>query len=180
MRVILKPGMLILAPGTDADRDAFSAWCGAVKGHVFHFDGRSGALHDLGPREEACREPMNIVFDQIEARWQPISNLAYTPFAMRGLTYASVEGFWQGLKFAADADRVRVAALWGKDAKQAASARPGLERFVYDGDTYVAGGHAHRSLMLEACRTKFVQDAAAGEALLATGDRPLTHRTRRV
>lgn len=179
MRVILKPGMLILAPGTDADRNAFSAWCEAVKGHVFYFDGRSGALHDLGPREEACREPMNIVFDQIEARWQPISNLAHTPFTMRGLTYASVESFWQGLKFAADADRVRVAALWGKEAKQAARPAPELERFVYDGDTYVVGGHAHRSLMLEACRAKFVQHAAAGEALLATGDRPLTHRTRR-
>jgi ribA/ribD-fused uncharacterized protein len=179
MRVILKPGMLILAPETDTDRAAFSAWRETVKGHVFHFDGGSGALHDLGPREEACREPMNIVFDQIEERWRPISNLAHTPFTLRGMTYASVEGFWQGLKFENDANRARVAALWGKPAKQAAREAPEIEHFVYDGETYAVGGPGHRSLMLQACRAKFDQHAGAREALLATGDRPLTHRIRR-
>jgi ribA/ribD-fused uncharacterized protein len=179
MRVILKPGMLILAPETDIDHAAFSAWRETVKGHVFHFDGRSGALHDLGPREEACREPMNIVFNQIDKRWQPISNLAHTPFTLRGLIYASVEGFWQGLKFESDADRARVAALWGKPAKQAAREAPEIERFVYDGETYAVGGAGHRSLMLQACRAKFDQHAGACEALLATGNRPLTHRVRR-
>jgi hypothetical protein len=40
---------------------------------------RGGALLDLGVREEACREPINIVFDQGDPRWQPISNLALAP-----------------------------------------------------------------------------------------------------
>jgi N-glycosidase YbiA len=179
MRVILKPGMLILAPETDGDRDVFSVWCERMKGHVFHFAGGSGAFRDLGPLEEACHESINIVFDQVEERWRPISNLAHTPFVLRGMTYASVEGFWQGLKFEGGADRARVAALWGKPAKQAARGAPELERFAYDGRSYVVGGPEHRSLMLQACRAKFDQHGGAREALLATGNRPLTHQVRR-
>ena len=48
---------------------------------MFHFPGASekgGALHDLGPRADACRDPINIVFNVSDARWRPISNLALT------------------------------------------------------------------------------------------------------
>jgi predicted NAD-dependent protein-ADP-ribosyltransferase YbiA (DUF1768 family) len=182
MRVILQDGRLIVAAEDDAERELFAVWRVGRKGHVFFFDGGSakgGAMHDLGPQEDACREPINIVFDQVEARLQPISNLASTPFRLGGRTYASVEGFWQGLRFELDADRVRVAALCGKAAKRAAEREPPRETFVYDGQTYARGGPGHRGLMLQAVRAKFSQHRGAREALLATGERPLEHRTRR-
>ena len=182
MRVILKAGTLALSVENDAEREAFAAWRASKKGHVFYFDGgtdKGGALHDLGRQADACRESINIVFEQGEARWWPISNLAHTPFTMRGRSYASIEGFWQGLKFEAEADRDRVAALWGKAAKKVAHGEPERERFVYDGATCTVGAAQHRALMLQACRAKFAQNRDAREALLATGDRPLTHRVRR-
>ena len=181
MRVILKAGLLILSTEDAAEQEALAAWCGAMKDHVFRLDGgtaKGAALHDLGPRPEACREPINIVFAQTEARWRPISNLARTPFTLRGRSYASIEGFWQGLKFESDAERARVAALWGRPAK-AASTKAETERFTYDGEIHAVGGPGHHSLMLEACRAKFSQHQGARDALLATGERPLTHRMRR-
>jgi hypothetical protein len=54
-----------------------------------------------------------------------------------------------------------------------------VDEFVYEGATCAVGGHGHRSLMLEACRAKFNQNAEARQALLATGNRPLMHRVRR-
>jgi predicted NAD-dependent protein-ADP-ribosyltransferase YbiA (DUF1768 family) len=182
MRVLLKPEALILSPETDAEQEAFSAWRQTVEGHVFVLDSRSdkgAALFDMGVREEACREPINIVSDQGEPRWHPIGNLALAPFTLRGRHYASVEGFWQGLKFAKETDRARVAALWGKEAKRAADGLGEAENFAYEGVTYSVGAYGHRSLMLEACRAKFKQNGEAREALLATGDRPLMHRVRR-
>jgi predicted NAD-dependent protein-ADP-ribosyltransferase YbiA (DUF1768 family) len=182
MRAIFKEGQLILVTETDAEREAFAAWRPDRKDHVFWFDGgseRGCALHDLGPREDACREPINVTFESRDERWLPISNLALTPFEMRGRRYASIEGFWQGLKFAGDADRERIAALHGPEAKSAAHGQPKCDSFVFDGQACASGGPAHHGLMLQACRAKFAQHAGAREALLASGDRPLIHRVRR-
>jgi len=182
VRVILKDGLLILSVEDAAEAAAFAAWREATRDHVFHFDGGSekgGALRDLGLRADACREPINIVHGIGEPRWQPIGNLAHTPFVLRGRGYASVEGFWQGLKFSAEADRSRIAQLWGNAAKAAGYAAPKMDQFDYDGRTYGTGSADHRALMLLACRAKFAQNLVAREALLATGDRPLTHRVRR-
>jgi predicted NAD-dependent protein-ADP-ribosyltransferase YbiA (DUF1768 family) len=182
MRVIFKGAHLVLVTETEAERAAFAAWRRDKMGHVFGFDGGSekgGALHDLGVYEEACREPINITFESGDPRWLPISNLALTPFDMLGRRYASVEGFWQGLKFPSDEERERVAGLYGPEAKSAAYGEPEREVFVFEGRTYATGGPGHRGLMLQACRAKFTQHAQARAALLATGDRPLTHRVRR-
>lgn len=182
MRVIFKSAYIIMVTETEADREAFAVWRMGKKDHVFCFDGGSekgGALLDLGAREGACREPINITFEGNDRRWLPISNLALTPFDMRRRRYASVEGFWQGLKFASNEERERVAGLYGREAKSAAYGEPERDNFVFEGQTYATGGPGHRGLMLEACRAKFAQHSDAREALLATDDRPLTHRVRR-
>jgi predicted NAD-dependent protein-ADP-ribosyltransferase YbiA (DUF1768 family) len=181
MRVIFKPGILVFTAETEDESAQFSAWRETIQGHVFYFYGGSakgGSLHDLGPREEACREPINIVYDNA-GPWLPISNLAETPFMIGDKTYASIEGFWQGLKYPSEDERRRVAVLSGREAKFAAPKGPPPETFNFDGRTYVTGGAGHRALMLQACRAKFTQHLTAQEALLSTGERPLTHRVRR-
>ncbi len=181
MRVVLKEGILAVSVETDEELATFAAWRASMAGHVFVLESyteRGGSFHDLGLRADACREPINVVSDMRNERWRPIGNLALTPFTLRGRPYASVEGFWQSLKFEGDTDRSRVAALWGKAAKAAANALPAIEQFIFDGSPYNVGGPDHRALMLEACRAKFTQNAEAREALLATGDRPLAHRVR--
>ena len=41
-----------------------------------------------------------------------LSNLAHTPFEMNGKQYASVEAFWQWLKYKSEEDRNRIALMY--------------------------------------------------------------------
>lgn len=182
VRVILKPGMLVVVAETDAEREAWAAWRQSVDGHAFHFTGSSdggGPFRDIGPLEVACREPINIVFKHVEERWRPISNLAHTPFTLDGRNFESVEGFWQGLKFESETERARVAKLSGMSAKQVAGPRSATGTFYYEGRVYSFGGPGHHRLMFRACWAKFSQHGEARAALLATGNRILCHRTSR-
>jgi ribA/ribD-fused uncharacterized protein len=182
MRVILKPGMLVVVAETDPEREAWATWRQSVDDHAFHFIGSSdggGPFHDIGPIEVARREPINVVFTQVEERWRPISNLAHSPFTLDGRNYASVEGFWQCLKFESETERARVAKLSGMAAKQVAAPRSATGSFHYEGRVCALGGPEHHRLMLRACWAKFSQHGEARKALLDTGDRILCHRTPR-
>ena len=108
-----------------------------------------------------------------------ISNFAYTPFSLHGRAYASVEGFWQGLKFPDEESRSRVAQMHGLEAKQAGAEALEAETIQYEGRTIRVGTYEHWGLMYEACWAKFTQAEEAQRALLNTGTRPLTHRSRR-
>jgi len=183
MRVILHDPVLALAPDNEQERADLAVWLADRRDHVLHIHpdplAKGAAFLDLGLRATACREPINILFDQGEECWRPISNLALSPFRLHDGEYASVEGFWQGLKFSDPDERARIARLWGKEAKRAGAAAVEAETFVYQDCTYHTGAYGHWSLMRQACEAKFVQDFQARAALLATGDRPLTHKTRR-
>ncbi len=124
----------------------------------------------------AAHEPLNIAFDATPMPLRLISNLAETAFELDGRNYASVEGFWQGLKFPSEEDRVRLAGLAGLAAKAAGpKVEPG-DRFTYEGREVVVGTVDHWALMERANRAKFEQDEDAHQALLSTGTRPLAHK----
>ncbi len=123
---------------------------------------------------ENAHGPLNVVYG-IAPRFAAMSNLAAAAFVFDGRPYASIEGFWQGLKFPDAADRARVAALHGLAAKEAGDAAPPAADFVYEGERIAMGSPAHHRLMELACLAKFTQDAAACAALLATGQREITH-----
>ncbi len=181
MRTILKDDVIVLAADREEDAVLLAAYASARAGDVFELSraGESGiVLRRLGPRPDACREPIEISSRAANEAWRPISNFAHTPFELDGLPYASVEGFWQGLKFPGERARARVAALYGQAAKSAAA---GLEprSLRYRGATVRYGTPEHWALMRRACEAKFTQNAAARAALLATGARPLTHVMRR-
>jgi len=172
---------MVLAPDGAEDAALLEAYASVRAGDVFEL-ARAGergiVLRRLGPRPEACREPIDISSRVANDAWRPISNFAHTPFELDGRPYASVEGFWQGLKFPGERARARVAALHGHAAKSAAA---GLEprSLRYGGVTIRYGTPEHWALMRRACEAKFTQNAVAREALLATGTRPLTHVMRR-
>jgi len=182
MRIILKDDVLVLIPETEAEElDAGIV----LEGHehdVYELV-RSGeasiALRNLGPRPEACREPINIVSTIDDERWRLISNFAHTPFVLDGKTYGSVEAFWQSLKFLKESDRRRIAPLHGGAARNSADAVAEPATVVYDGVEIAYGRPEHWALMGRACEAKFAQNGDAREALLSTGTRPLTHRVRR-
>jgi predicted NAD-dependent protein-ADP-ribosyltransferase YbiA (DUF1768 family) len=152
-----------------ADRHVFLLHCTTDRGF---------ALAELGQEDEARRAPLNITH-AIEPRFQPISNLAHAPFDLDDRRYASVEGFWQSLKFLEPKDRARIARLCGAEAREAGKPAGQPDSFDYEGTRIASGSPEHWQLMRRACSAKFTQNAEAKAALLATGERWLTHRTRR-
>jgi predicted NAD-dependent protein-ADP-ribosyltransferase YbiA (DUF1768 family) len=181
MRVLLKDGLIVLAPEGEEDAASLRALAGDAADHVFHLvpQGTDGiALHDLGPRAEACAEPINIHSGIADERLRLIGNFAATPFELDGLAYASVEGFWQSLKYPDEAERRRVAALHGLEAKQAGDAATPQDVVIYQGCAIPFGRPPHWALMERACQAKFEQNEPARLALLSTRTRPLQHRVR--
>jgi predicted NAD-dependent protein-ADP-ribosyltransferase YbiA (DUF1768 family) len=178
MIVRLRDGMMIVTP---AEGETLDEWLAAHAGQVFRLSaikGGSALLQALGPEPEACRIAINIT-SQTPEPLRLISNFAHTPFELGGLAYESIEGFWQGLKFPDAADRLRLAALHGSEARDAGYHAPEADTFMYFGDTVRVGTYDHWRLMERACRVKFEQHAAARDALLSTRNRPLVHQVKR-
>jgi predicted NAD-dependent protein-ADP-ribosyltransferase YbiA (DUF1768 family) len=178
MQMHFRRGVLAIELGGDdgAARD----WLAAHAGEVFLLrPNKSGALvfHSLGPQADACREPINIT-SRAPMPLRLISNFFPAPFVLDGQSYAGVEGFWQGLKFPDAADRRRLAALVGSEAKDAGFRAPPGNEFAYQGRTFRVGTCEHWQLMASACHAKFEQNEAARRALLATGKRPIEHRVK--
>ncbi len=182
MKAILKSGQLILAPENPAEEEHLTTWKGELGGHVLHVHATSGtgvALFDIGAKEDACNEPINIASTVKDPAHALISNFAATPFTLDGEGYASVEGFWQGLKFTDPAARREVAMLAGGRARAVGQAVEYGPTVTYGGEEIPVGTWRHWALMERACSAKFEQCHEAREALLSTGTRPLTHRMRR-
>ena len=119
-----------------------------------------------------------------------LSNFAPTPFEFRGKRYASLEGFWQAMKYPEDADdprskaewkftREQVAGLSGFEAKQAGDLgsanmkKLGITWVSFEGKRFEyrpkQPGEQYR-LIVEATRAKVEQNPEVKRVLLATGD----------
>ncbi|MCC6887779.1 MAG: NADAR family protein [Hyphomicrobiales bacterium] len=180
MQVRLKSDVLVLVPETDDEAAALSAWKAAREGFVFALTADAGpgaGCVALGPRNQACREPINVHSENPDPRIAIIANFAPTPFLLDGERYACVEAFWQSLRFPHE-ERPRIAALDGAAAKRASEQQPYGSHVHYGGEAIAVGTHRHWRLMRRACEAKFVQNADARDALLATAERPLIHRVR--
>ena len=180
MKAAIQYATITLLPESDAEHTLCAAMLATFGEQIFALrrsgSGQNICFDALGLREALCPEPLNITRG-IEPRFAAISNLAETPFLLHDEYYASVEGFWQSLKFTDQVDRRRVGALSGGRAKSTGDTAPptGIT-FTYAGETIVRGTCNHWALMKQACTAKFEQDHRARTALLATGNRPLTHR----
>lgn len=182
MKAVFKGDVLVLVPEGEDETGSLAAWKDGHDGWVLGMLKNAGAgctLRFLGHRDDACREPINVTSRHPDPQVQLIGNLATTAFELDGRRYASVEGFWQGLKFPRPADRERVAALSEMEAKKAGATVEYETTLRYEGAEVAVGTWAHWQLMRRACEAKFAQHADARAALLATGDRPLAHKVRK-
>jgi len=182
LKAIVKEGLIVLVPETEGDREELLRWFGQHDDHVFRPRRQESGgvfLQDLGPHAEACRLPIRVHSGSSEPGVSLISNFALAPFEFEGREYASVEGFWQGLKFPDRKNRRRVAGLHGLEAKRAGAGAPPLDTIMFEGQEYRVGTWEHWTLMRGACLAKFSQHEGARQALLGTRDRPLFHRSRR-
>jgi predicted NAD-dependent protein-ADP-ribosyltransferase YbiA (DUF1768 family) len=181
MRVQFKPGLIVFLPESPEDQENLDNFGEVSRDHIFrmgHKIGASSVLHDLGLADEALSKPINITLDAAP-EWLPISNLAFTPFVFDGRYFASVEGFWQGLKFDDEKTRQRIALLHGTEAKHAGDGTGKRSHILWHGKEIAVGTADHWDLMRAACQAKFTINDEARAALLATGERPLVHRPRR-
>ncbi len=182
MKAILKEDLLILVPETETERVDLGDWKAGREQHVLFVNANPGSglsLVDLGPKEHACNEPINVISSSPDPAARLISNFAPTPFQFDGRDYACIEGFWQGLKFEEGPERERVARLGGLAAREARLERPYGATVAYEGRPVPVGTWEHWQLMENACWAKFTQNEDARQALLSTARRPLIHRTRR-
>lgn len=182
MIVRLKDKLIVISAETVDEQMQVSEWSKAADGHVFVLnqpDQRTLRLTGLGPRAVACREPINVTYRSPEATIRCISNLAHTLFELDGQAYASVEAFWQGLKFPDAERRQQIANLHGLQARNVRFHAESADTLRYAGRTIRVGTSDHWHLMYLACSAKFSQHEHARDALITTGDRPLTHKTRR-
>lgn len=122
-----------------------------------------------------------------------LSNFAATPFTFRGVRYASLEGFWQMMKYPESDDdprahhdgvawahtRDEVAQMVGFEAKAAGTAAEanmktmGIAWVTFEGERFdyrTAGRGRHYELIVAATREKVRQNPEVARVLLATGD----------
>jgi hypothetical protein len=122
-----------------------------------------------------------------------LSNFAATPFKFRGKQYASLEGFWQMMKYPEGSDDPRarfpglewkykrdaVAQLTGFEAKKAGDlasqnmSKMGIDWVTFEGKQFPykpAKPGEHYRLIVEATREKVRQNPKVKEVLLATGE----------
>jgi predicted NAD-dependent protein-ADP-ribosyltransferase YbiA (DUF1768 family) len=118
-----------------------------------------------------------------------LSNFAATPFEFHGKKYASLEGFWQAMKYPESADdprtkvewqftRDQVAQMTGFDAKRAGDLasenmkKLGINWVSFEGKRFeyrLKTPGEHYCLIVEATRAKVDQNPNVKRLLLATG-----------
>ena len=99
MLVLLKDDVIVLIPESPAETREPEGWSATHEAHVFcvgSLNRYALELHGLGERNEACREPINVVSNSPDSLVRMISNFATTPFELDGQRYQSVESFGQG------------------------------------------------------------------------------------
>jgi predicted NAD-dependent protein-ADP-ribosyltransferase YbiA (DUF1768 family) len=179
MKTLLQVNRLVLVPESEDEHVALSSWRARHNNLVFAVSPKAtdgATLVALGPRADACREPINVTSRSPEPI-RLIANFAPTPFMLDGAHYACVEAFWQALRFPPD-ERGRVAAMDGATAKRESVRNPYGASVTYDGRAIPVGTYEHWQLMRRACKAKFEQNENARAALLGTGTRPLVHLVR--
>lgn len=122
---------------------------------------------------------LNVASGAGEPIGKLLSNFAERSFVMDGKPYASVEAFYQGLKWPDGAQRAAVAGLAGTEAKYAARGAPKAETFEYEGHTYRLGSEEHHQLMKCAMRESIEQNPEVRRQFVQTHPRPIEHKTGR-
>lgn len=119
--------------------------------------------------------PINIASNSQNPTEALLSNLAHTPFSLDGRQYASVEAFWQWLKYASEEERQKIASLSGIESKKIWNNSNNTKSFEYNGKTYIVWSDEHQSLMRRAIRAKLEQNSNVLSLLLSTGNIPIIH-----
>lgn len=176
MRLEERHGMLVLLSETEAERLQLQRIMDSLHSHGFELNAEVRAelqFVDRGTAEVAFAKPIEIAEPEPRAEFEPLANFAPTRFELDGQTFASLESFWQSLKFDASDERTEVANRTAAAARQIGRSAKLPDHIKYFGQVVIPGTPDHWRILQRAARAKFSQNPAAREALIATGERPL-------
>jgi len=123
---------------------------------------------------------INIASNSINPTEALLSNLAHTPFILDWKLYASVEAFWQWLKYSKEVDRIRIADMYWIPSKKIGNEGDNKEwTFEYLWKSYIAGSSEHQELMYRAIQAKLEQNPDVLKLLIATGNTYIIHEPRK-
>jgi predicted NAD-dependent protein-ADP-ribosyltransferase YbiA (DUF1768 family) len=125
------------------------------------------------------RKSLNVASCVSEGIGKKLSNFAERPFTFHGKAYASVEAWYQGLKWPEESKRAEVAGLSGVDAKRAGRGAPKSDTFNYEGKEVKFGSPEHHALVKEAIKASLEQNPTVKTAFVETHPRPILHQTGR-
>lgn len=131
----------------------------------------------MSSRQSTFDKPLIIAFFDGDPEVKLLSNFANTPFTLDGVTYQSVECFWQSLKTENAQARLDIAAITdGLEVKRiGAELRKESNVFTYDDKLYMAGSKEHHLLLERAIRAKVGQNPSVLVCLERTENRILRH-----
>lgn len=109
-----------------------------------------------------------------------LSNLARYPFDLNWIPYASIEAFWQSLKFEEWSSKwLECLELFWVESKKIWNKTPPKEYFIYNWNTYKVWSKPHQQLMKLALREQLKQNHNKLKLLLLTGKSKLIHKPRK-
>lgn len=109
-----------------------------------------------------------------------MSNLAFTPFVLDGVWFASVEAFYISLRTLDPELRSTLCQLHGAKAKHMGGKlkkKFHLTHSTWMGVTFALGSDQHHQLVKRAIKAKLEQNQQLRKAFLKTRPRPLIHDT---
>lgn len=120
-------------------------------------------------------EIINVASNSSNETEAKLSNLSYSPFIIDWKKYASVEAFWQWLKFPEKEKRLEIAGMSWILSKKIWNDAPKCNSFFYEWVEYKVWSTEHQSLMKKAIKCKLEQNPDILELLLATGNKKIIH-----
>lgn len=124
--------------------------------------------------------PLNCSGSSQEEIGRQMSNLFFSPFRFHGLQFASLEGWYIGLKTLDEQLRLELAQLHGMEAKRRGKKLSRKEKLTHSrfaGVEFALGSPEHHALVKDALREKLLQNRSILIAFLQTAPRPIVHDT---
>lgn len=126
------------------------------------------------------KKDFNIASNSIDPIEAWLSNLSHNPFVLNSVLYASIEAFWQSLKFEPNSPEWKeCTTLYGLKSKKYGDKAQKKETFHYNGIEFLVGSKRHQFLMKLALREQLKQNPDKLKLLLSTQNANLIHAPKR-
>jgi len=126
------------------------------------------------------KQEFNVASNSINDIEAWLSNLSYNPFVLNWISYASIEAFWQSLKFEEwTEDWNQCIKLSWSESKKFWNKAKQKDTFIYNWIEYIVWSKSHQDLMKDALREQLKQNPNKLKLLLSTWNINLIHKPKK-